>query len=79
MEQRVVDPHVLDHPPACIGLTGTCIAVPYPAERVAQDFEYMEINVQLLPRVNKNLIEVLMARPEVVRHEPKAKALGAAA
>lgn len=76
MEQGVVDPHVLGEPPVGIALTGTCIAVPYPADRVAQDFDYMEVNVHLPPSVNKNLIAVLMARPEVVKHEPKAKAVG---
>jgi|PlaIllAssembly_1097288.scaffolds.fasta_scaffold13732_6 hypothetical protein len=75
MEQGVVDPHL--ERPLGIGLTGTCIPVPYPADHVAQDFVYMEAHVHLPPAVNRKLIEVLMARPEVVKHEPKAAALGA--
>lgn len=78
LEQGIVDPHVLDNPPPGIALMGTVAAIPAPV--VADDYQHFEVHYHApVTSVNKKLIEVLMARPEVVNHEPKAKALGAAA
>lgn len=73
MEEGVVDPHL--QRPLGIGLTGTCIPVPYPADHVAQQgVVYVHTD---LSGVDKKVMEMLLARPEVVTHEPKAAALGA--
>jgi hypothetical protein len=69
MEEGFVDPHVLERPPV-IGLTGTCIPVPYPADRIAeQGVVYIH---QDMAKVEQKVLEMLMARPEVVNHEPQA-------
>lgn len=83
MEHGMVDAAVLARPADHIGmaLTGTVTvgAVPYPAAEVADDYQHFEVYYHTLSTsVNKKLVDALLARPEVVKHEqPKAAPLGA--
>jgi hypothetical protein len=54
-------------------LTGTCIPVPYPADRIGEQGEQGVYYIhQDMAKVEQKVLEMLMARPEVVNHEPQA-------
>lgn len=78
MAQGVVDAHVLNNPPI-VPLMGTvtCGDPMWRAVLGAQDVA--EVYHVDMAAVDKKVLEMLLARPEVVNHEPKAKAVGAAA
>jgi hypothetical protein len=56
-----------------MGHTGTCIPVPYPADLIGEQGEQGAVYIhQDMARVEQKVLEMLMARPEVVNHEPQA-------